>query len=87
MDKKIVDRSADNIRILAAAMVEKAKSEIENLIAKGKQQIGSDKEKMLAEVKAEVADLVVAVTQKVLGEALTKDVDKKVVEEAIRKIR
>jgi F-type H+-transporting ATPase subunit b len=68
-------------------MVEKAKSEIEGLIAKGKQQIGSEKEKMISEVKAELADLVVAVTQKVLGEALTKDVDKKVVEEAIKKIK
>jgi F-type H+-transporting ATPase subunit b len=68
-------------------MVEKAKSEIETLISKGKQQIGSEKEKMISEVKAELADLVVAVTQKVLGEAMTKDVDKKVVEDAIRKIK
>lgn len=68
-------------------MVDKAKSEIEKLIAKGKAQISSDKDKMIVEVKAEVADLVVAVTQKVLGEALTKDVDKKVVEEAIKKIK
>jgi F-type H+-transporting ATPase subunit b len=68
-------------------MVDKAKDEIEKLIAKGKQQIGSDKEKMLSEVKAELADLVIAATQKVLGEALTKDVDKKVVEEAIKKIK
>jgi F-type H+-transporting ATPase subunit b len=68
-------------------MVEKAKSEIESLISKGKQQISSEKEKMLADVKAELADLVVSATQKVLGEALTKEVDKKVVEEAIKKIK
>ena len=67
--------------------VNKAKEEIEKLVDKGKIQLVLDKEKMLAEVKAQVADLVVDATKKVLGEALTKEVDKKLVEEAIKKIR
>ena len=83
----ILDETNKKAEVNKKEMVEKAKFEIESLIAKGKQQISSDKEKMLVEVKAELADLVVAATQKVLGEALTKDVDKKVVEEAIKKIR
>lgn len=65
----------------------KAKQEIEKLVEKGKYQLVSDREKMLADVKAQVADLVIDATKKVLGEALTKDVDKKVVEEAIKKIK
>ncbi len=67
--------------------VSKAKEEIEKLVEKGKYQLVADREKMLSDVKAQVADLVVDATKKVLGEALTKDVDKKVVEDAIKKIR
>ncbi|MCX6740224.1 MAG: F0F1 ATP synthase subunit B [Candidatus Parcubacteria bacterium] len=83
----ILDETNKKAEANKKEMVEKAKDEIEKLIAKGKYQISSDKEKMLVEVKAELADLVVDATKKVLGESLTKEVDRKVVEEAVKKIR
>lgn len=83
----ILEETNKKAEVNKKEMVDKAKSEIEKLVEKGKYQLASDREKMLSEVKAQVADLVIDATKKVLGEALTKDVDKKVIEDAIKKIK
>ncbi|MFA6533631.1 MAG: F0F1 ATP synthase subunit B [Patescibacteria group bacterium] len=66
---------------------QKAKVEVEKIVQKGKEQLAADKTKLSAELKSEVADLVVAVTSKVLASALTKEVDKKVIEAALKEIK
>jgi len=65
----------------------KTKAEVEKLVAEGKKQLAAEKEKMVAAAKAEVGDLVVEATKKVLGSVLTKEVDKKVIEEALKEIK
>lgn len=67
--------------------LQKTKGEVEKIVAKGKAQLMIEKDKMSEELKGAMAGLVVAATKKVLGSALTKEVDKKVAEEAIKEIQ
>ncbi len=66
--------------------LQQTKEEVEKLFAAGKEQLNREKEKMVGEVKAEIGGLVVEATKKVLGSALNKEIDKKIIEEAIKEI-
>ena len=68
-------------------MLQKTKEEVEKIVVKGKEQLAAEKVKMVGEIKGEIADLVIATTKKVLGSAVTKEVDKKLVNEAIKDLK
>jgi len=68
-------------------MISQAKGEIEKLVASGKTQLASEKEKMVSEVRSEIGDLVVAATKKVLDVELNKEIDNKIIKEAIKEMK
>ncbi|MFA5359088.1 MAG: F0F1 ATP synthase subunit B [Patescibacteria group bacterium] len=96
-EEKIAEIKRESLEILAQTQVQaeenrketinKTKEDVAKLVNQGKEQLAAEKDKMVSAAKTEVADLVVAVTKKVLGSALTKDIDKKVIEDAIEKIK
>ena len=53
-------------------------------LAKAKEQIGSEKAKMVEEVRSQVADMVVVALNKILSAGLSKDIDKKYITKALK---
>lgn len=62
------------------ALLEKANEDAKNVLARGKEDLEAEKAKMLNSAKLELADLVMNATKKVLGEVVTPDLDKKLIE-------
>jgi F-type H+-transporting ATPase subunit b len=68
-------------------MVEEAERKIEKSLKKAKETIRDEKNKMMVEIKSEVGEMVILATEKVIGEKLNKETDKKLVEATIEKIK
>ena len=49
-----------------------------------KEQIAQEKNKMIREIKTEVADLVVESTKKILDKVVTKEIDEKIIKESLK---
>lgn len=60
---------------LREEQVKKAKTEVESIVAKGKEQLAADRAASLAAAKAELADLVVAAASKVIGTKMDSAAD------------
>lgn len=84
--KSIMETATKNVDALRAEMTAKARSETEKIVADAKLAIAHEKEQMLTEVKAHVADLVVLVSEKVLQEKIDSKKDKELVEAAVRQV-
>ncbi len=82
--KRIVEEAATNAeaeRITAAA---RTKTEVERIVAQGKERLAMEKETLIADVRAEAADLVTRVAEKVLREKLDTAADKKLIKDALK---
>ena len=96
--KEILKRArteAKDIVEKARIQAEKAKSEIaveakvqaEKIITSAKAEIEQEKQKTIAEIKSEIGGLVVAAAEKIVGEKMDAEKDKKLIEEAISKAK
>jgi F-type H+-transporting ATPase subunit b len=84
--QRIITESGAQAEKLRVATVEKARIEVAAVIAQGKQQINADREALLREVRAAAADLIVAATEKVIGEKMDSATDKALVEKALETV-
>jgi len=78
---KLIDEgraAADKVR---EAETQKAIKEAEQIIAKAREATQADHARMMAELRQEIGQLVVATTSKVIGKTLTDDDQKRLVEE------
>ncbi len=66
--------------------MEKIQAELAGALAANKKQIDAEKQKAMDEIRKEAVTLVIAVAEKVLGEAATGKVESKLVEESIKNI-
>ena len=66
--------------------VNKTREEVATIVTKAKEQIAEEKEKMVQDIKKEMGTLVVAAMEKVLSEDKAKEVDKKSIEETLKKL-
>lgn len=80
----IIKAAEEQAKANSMSIVLEARNQSEKLIESAKKQIDQEKDKMLSEVKGEIAGLVVAATEKVIGEKLDKEKDKALIERAIR---
>ncbi|MFA5022328.1 MAG: F0F1 ATP synthase subunit B [Patescibacteria group bacterium] len=64
-----------------------AKAEVKKVVDDGKLQLTAEKEKMLAEVKTDVADLVIAAATKVLEKTVDKKINRELVADALKDIK
>ncbi len=69
-------RFLEETQLKQATLVEQAKAVLEQ-----------EKMKMISDAKREVAELVVAATEKILGKVVNEQVDKKLVEEAVKELK
>lgn len=64
-----------------ALAIEKTRQEQEELLARARRDIGTERERAVAELRREAVELSLAVASKLIGERLTSDTDRKLVEE------
>jgi len=77
-------KNADEARQVS---LDKTKQEVEILIVKAKQQINSEKESMVGQAKQEVVAVVLEALRKILSVGLSKDLDKKYIDQVLKDIK
>ncbi|NCP17055.1 ATP synthase F0 subunit B [Candidatus Kuenenbacteria bacterium CG_4_9_14_3_um_filter_39_14] len=70
-----------------SAAAEKTKKEIEAMIEKAKKQLASEKRAMISEVKGEVGEMIVRALEKILSRGLTKEMDKKYIDQTLKELK
>lgn len=68
-------------------ILKEAEEKTKKIIEEAKGRIEIEKEKMLKEVRQDIANLVVAATEKILKEKIDEDKEKKLINEALSKLR
>jgi F-type H+-transporting ATPase subunit b len=63
------------------AALEKARHEQEELVARARREIAAERERAVAELRREAVELSLAAASKVIGERLSSDTDRRIVEE------
>jgi F-type H+-transporting ATPase subunit b len=81
--KDIVEKAQIQAEKSKSEIAGEAKKQSEKIIANAKDQIEQEKNKMITEVKSEIGSLVVAATEKMIGEKIDDKKDKKLIEKAI----
>jgi F-type H+-transporting ATPase subunit b len=82
--KEIVEKAKEQAERSRSEMAVEAKTQAEKIISNAKLEIEREKEKTISEIKAEIGGLVVAATEKVIGEKIDEKKDKKLIEESLR---
>ncbi|MBI4457472.1 F0F1 ATP synthase subunit B [Candidatus Uhrbacteria bacterium] len=83
--KAIIEEAEASAVVRRDDMVKRAKTEVEKVVTDGKEAIRAEKEKMMLEVKGEAAELIASAAEKVLGEVVDSDKDRKLVAAAAKK--
>ncbi|MFH1947556.1 MAG: F0F1 ATP synthase subunit B [Candidatus Magasanikbacteria bacterium] len=84
---KVMAKVQEDGTDLTNRMKEKAQKEIELVVDQAKRNIKIEKEEMMAELKEETANLVVAAVEKILEEKLDENKDKKLIDGVLGKLK
>lgn len=84
---RVIAEAAGQAQAEAAAVITQAKEEAARIRRQQSDQLKADKETLRAELRAEVADVALATTRKVLGDVITKADSAKMVAAAERKLK
>lgn len=69
-----------------AEAITKTKVEVERIVKTGKEQLAAEKVAMISSAQRDLLDLVLAVVHQTLGEGMSKDIDRKVIDRALRSL-
>jgi F-type H+-transporting ATPase subunit b len=81
---EIAKRNAQEMEVYRAQLTSLAKKESEVLVANARKQIGEEKTKAVAELRAEVADLAVAAAARIVKSSLDEKTQRQLVEDYIK---
>ena len=84
--QRMIDEARASAQVVADKRTQAAIAEAEQIIAKAREATGIEREKTLAELKREVARLVIDTTAKVTGRVLTQTDQKRINEEAAQQV-
>lgn len=80
----ILEKTEKDAKTLSENLKNKAKQEIEAMAEQAKKIILKEKDEMMTGLKGETANLIVAALEKILGEKVAGEKDKKMIEEALK---
>jgi F-type H+-transporting ATPase subunit b len=83
---EMVRRNAEDVERLRADLLSKARAQAEELKADAKRAIDEEKMKAVAEVKGVAADLAVQIAEKLLGEHLDADKQRKLAQQYVESL-
>ena len=84
---KMMETAKKETDLLRAELTASAQKEAEKIVEAGRVRLAVEKEKIMHEAEHELADLVAQATEHVLGQAMTPEIDRKLIDEAVRKVR
>lgn len=82
----IIEEAGKRAEMAGAETKAKTKAEVEKLITVAKNQMIEEKTKMMAEVKKEAAEMVIAVAEKIIGKTIDIKAQKSLIEETLREV-
>lgn len=95
-DKKLAEAAQEGKKILeettktASQIIEeghlKAAKDMEEIVNKGKESISVEREKMHQEMREELAEIVVVALEKITGKVITKEDQKKMIEDTVKRM-
>jgi len=84
--QKMIDDARSSAKALGERQAQQAVAEAEQIVSKAREATIIERDRMMAELRREVARLVVDTTSKVTGKVLTSDDQRRLSEEASREI-
>jgi len=84
---QIVAQAREEGQKAKEAVVAEARTEVERIIADGRAVVERDRQQMLAELRSQVATLAIAVSNKIIGEALDEQRQRRLIDEFFSGIR
>lgn len=82
--KDIVEKARVQAEKSKSEIAVEAKAQAEKIILNAKAEIEREKEKTIAEIKSEIGSLVVAATEKVIGEKMDEKKDKELIDKSLK---
>ncbi len=82
--KDIVEHAREQAEKSKSEIALVAKAQAEKIVQDARKEIETEKEKTIAEIKSEIGGLVVAATEKIVGEKIDEKKDKDLIEKAIK---
>lgn len=82
----VIDAAGKSAEQLRAEMKEKADAEAKRIAESARKEIEAERERAIQSVRAEVANLVVAATEKVVGETLDEQKHRRLIDKAIAEV-
>jgi F-type H+-transporting ATPase subunit b len=83
---KLLEEARATSDAISQKQLQQAIKDAEGIIAKAQDTITQERNKMVAEVKQEMVDLVVKTTSKVVGKVMTPDDQKRLSEETVKQV-
>ncbi len=84
---KLFDAAKKDVDGLRVELVAKAQKESDQIVEAGRVRLAVEKEKMMHDAQAELGDLVAQATKHELGQVMTPEMNKKLIDEAVQKVR
>lgn len=84
-DRSLAEAGAQAKEIIAKAETA-ADEQGQRLIAEAKERLGQEKLKLQSELRAELTDLVILTTEKVLSEKIDKNTDRRLIERSLKEL-
>jgi F-type H+-transporting ATPase subunit b len=84
--RDILNRSHGEATAEAQEVIAKARADAEALIERARAEIGGERDRAIQDLRNEVASLVVATTQRLLGDTLDAKAHQRLIDEALAKV-
>ena len=84
--REILDRAHGEATAEVKEVIAKARADAEALIERARTEIGGERDRAIQDLRNEVATLVVATTQRLLGDTLDAKSHQRLIDEALAKV-
>jgi F-type H+-transporting ATPase subunit b len=84
--REILHRSHGEATAEAAEVIAKARADAEALIERARDEIGAERDRAIQDLRSEVSSLVVAATERLLGEAIDAKAHRRLIDAALTKV-
>ncbi|KKQ40595.1 MAG: ATP synthase subunit b [Candidatus Magasanikbacteria bacterium GW2011_GWA2_37_8] len=84
---KIIEKAGTEAGELTNTMKEKAKEEITTLVDQAKRHINVERDEVMANIKSETGNLIIAAVEKILNEKLDDKKDKNLIEDTLKNLK
>lgn len=84
---KFIEKAQQEAVLVAEAMKEKTKKDIEQLVETARKNIKTERDESIGEIKAQAANLIISAAEKILSSKMNIKNDDKIIEEAVESLK